>query len=256
MTDETPRPAAPPAWLSSPWLAPAALIVAVMALVLTGVQAFGGFDARVRSYLLANPQILIEVNTALQQREAEQRAEAVNTAVAANPGLLAVDPRDPTYGPANAKVTVIEFFDFRCPGCKSVAPEFMALMQAHPDVRFVFKDWPILDSPDDDTSQYAARAALAAHRQGKYLPVYQALLAEPGLTRESIDGILVANGVDMTAARAAMSDPAMTRHLTDIHTVGRTLGLIGTPTFFINGRTTKTIAPDEVNAAIEAAKKG
>lgn len=256
MTDETPRPAALPVWLTSPWLAPAALIVAVLALVLVGVQAFGGFDARVRSYLLQNPQILVEVNTALQQREAEQRAEAVNIAAAANPGLLAADPRDPAYGPANAKVTVIEFFDFRCPGCKSVAPEFVALMQAHPDVRFVFKDWPILDSPDDDTSQYAARAALAAHRQGKYLPVYQALLAEPGLTRESVDGILVANGVDLTAARAAMASPEMTRHLTDIHTVGRTLGLIGTPTFFINGRTTKSIAPDEVNAAIEAAKRG
>ena len=256
MTDETPRPAAPPTWLSSPWLAPGALIVAVLALVLAGTQAFGGFDTRVRSYLLANPQILIEVNTALQEREAEQRAEAVNAAVAANPGLLTLDPRDPTYGPANAKVTVIEFFDFRCPGCKSVAPEFVALMQAHPDVRFVFKDWPILDSPEDDTSQYAARAALAAHAQGKYLPVYQALLAEPALTRESIDGVLVANGLDMTAARAAMTSPEMTRHLTDIHTIGRTLGLIGTPTFFINGRTTKTIAPADVNTAIEAAKRG
>ncbi len=256
MTDETPRPAAPPAWLSSPWLAPAALIVAVLALVLAGTQAFGGFDTRVRSYLLANPQILVEVNTALQEREAEQRAEAVNTAAAANPGLLALDPRDPTYGPANAKVTVIEFFDFRCPGCKSVAPEFVALMQAHPDVRFVFKDWPILDSPDEDTSQYASRAALAAHRQGKYMPVYQALMAEPALTRESIDSILVEAGLDMTAARTAMNSPEMTRHLTDIHTIGRTLGLIGTPTFFINGRTTKTIAPAEVNAAIEAAKRG
>lgn len=255
MTDETPRPA-PPAWLSSPWLAPAALIVAVMALVLTGVQAFGGFDTRVRTYLLENPQILVEVNAALQQREAEQNAGAVNAAVAANPTLLKLDPRDPTFGPADAKVTVIEFFDFRCRGCKSVAPEFVALMQAHPEVRFVFKDWPILDSPDDDTSQYAARAALAAHQQGKYLPVYQALLAEPALTREAVDAILTQNGVDMTAARAAMTSPEMTRHLTDIHTVGRTLGLIGTPTFFINGRTTSTIAPAEVNAAIEAAKKG
>ena len=256
MTDETPRPAAPPAWLTSPWLAPAALIIAVLALILAATQAFGGFDTRVRSYLLQNPQVLQEVSVALQNKEAEDRAGAVNAAVAANPALLNLDPRDPAFGPADARVTVIEFFDFRCPGCKSVAPEFVALMQAHPDVRVVFKDWPILDSPEDDTSQYAARAALAAHRQGKYLPVYQALLAEPGLTRESVDRILDENGVDMAAARAAMESPEMTRHLTDIHTVGRTLGLIGTPTFFINGRTTKSIAPAEVNAAIEAAKKG
>ena len=251
MTDETPRRGAP-AWLTS---GTASLAVAVVALVLAATS-FLTFDGRVRTYLLAHPQVLQEVSTALQTQDARLKAEAVNTAAAANPALLALDPRDPTFGPANAKVTVIEFFDFRCPGCKSVTPEFMALMQAHPDVRFVFKDWPILDSAEDDTSQYAARAALAAHQQGKYLPVYQALLAEPALTHETVDRVLTEQGVDMVAARAAMTANDMTRHLVDIHTIGRTLGLIGTPTFFINGRATTTIAPAEVAAAIEAAKKG
>ena len=256
MTDETPEPAAPSAsWMTSRWIAPAALAVAVAALGLSAVQTFG-FDARVRAYLLANPEILIEMDSALKTHEAERAAAAVNANAAANPGLLAVDRRDPSFGPANAKVTVIEFFDYRCPGCKSVAPEVLALMQAHPDVRFVFKDWPILDSAQNRTSEYAARAALAAHQQGKYLPVYQALLAEPALTEESVNRILMENGVALSAALAAMESPEMTQHLTDIHRVGRTLQLIGTPTFFINGRATASIAPAEVNAAIEAAKKG
>ncbi|NBB51583.1 thioredoxin domain-containing protein [Rhizobium sp. CRIBSB] len=247
----TPHPL--PAWLTAGWVAPAALGLGALALVLSGAS-WVNFDARVRAYLLANPQVLQEANSALQNREAEQRIAVVNTAARANPALLAIDPRDPAFGPANAKVTVIEFFDFRCPSCKSIGPEFLALMQAHPDVRFVFKDWPILDSPDDDTSQYAARAALAAHRQGKYLPVYQALLAEPALTHESVDRILAEQGVDLTAARTAMTAQDMTRHLVDIHTIGSSLSLVGTPTFFINGQTMVNFAPANLDAAIKAAK--
>src|SRR5690606_10651125 len=125
-------------------------------------------------------------------------SDVCSSDLAANPTLLAADPRDPAFGPENAKVTVIEFFDFRCPGCKAVAPEYRALMAAHPEVRFVFKDWPILDRGEDVTSQYAARAALAAHQQGKYLAVYDALMAERALDRAAIDRILADNGVDMT----------------------------------------------------------
>ena len=242
-----------PDWLTAGWVAPSALAVGALALVLSATSWLT-FDGRVRAYLLANPQVLQEASGALQNREAQLRVDAVNAAALANPALLAIDPRDPAFGPANAKVTVIEFFDFRCPSCKSIGPEFLALMQAHPDVRFVFKDWPILDSPDDDTSQYAARAALAAHRQGKYLPVYQALLAEPALTHESVDRILSEQGVDLAAARTAMTAQDMTRHLVDIHTIGSSLSLVGTPTFFINGQTMANFAPANLDAAIKAAK--
>ncbi|MNY24235.1 DSBA-like thioredoxin domain protein [compost metagenome] len=136
-----------------------------------------------------------------------------------------------------------------------MAHDYRALMAAHPEVRFVFKDWPILDRGDDVTSQYAARAALAAHQQGKYLEVYDALMTERALDRAAIDGILAAHGVDMTKAQAAIASPEMTRHVTDIHTVAATLGLQGTPTFFINGKASASIEPGEVAKMIEAAKR-
>ena len=84
------------------------------------------------------------------------------------------------------------------------APEVLRMMQAHPDVRFVFKDWPILDGPSNGVSHYAARAAQAAHRQGKYLPVFRDLMAEPALSEAAIDAILEANGVAMDQARAKL----------------------------------------------------
>ena len=154
-----------------------------------------------RAYLLKNPEILQEVSAALQAKEDGARTDAINRRAAASPSLLAVSAQDPAFGPVDAKVTVIEFFDFRCPGCKATAPDVLRLMQAHPDVRFVFKDWPILDRGADDVSHYAARAAQAAHRQGKYLAVFRGLMAEPALSKAAVDRILAANGV--AACRAA-----------------------------------------------------
>jgi protein-disulfide isomerase len=232
-----------------------ALGVSVVALGLAAAPYLGGGSSDVRAYLLEHPEVLQEASLALQAKEGQARVDETNQAAAANAALLAPDRRDPAFGPADAKVTVIEFFDFRCPGCKAVAHDYRALMAAHPDVRFVFKDWPILDRGEDVSSQYAARAALAAHQQGKYLAVYDALMAERALDRASIDRILADNGVDMARANAAISAPEMTRHVTDIHAAAAALGLQGTPTFFINGVASPGIDPREVGALIEAAKK-
>lgn len=234
----------------------AALAVSALALALAiAPYATGdGFEGRVRAYLIQHPEVLQEAGSALEQKGQQAQADAISARTAAAPSLLAADPRDPTFGPADAKVTVIEFFDFRCPGCKATAPEVLALIQAHPDVRFVFKDWPILDRGTDDLSHYAARAAQAAHRQGKYLPVFRALMAEPALSKESVDRILAANGVAMPAAQAAMASPGIASHLADIQTSAAALGLVGTPTFFVNGRASASIQPSDLDSAIRAAK--
>ncbi|MBU4239694.1 MAG: thioredoxin domain-containing protein [Alphaproteobacteria bacterium] len=266
MTDDAPAPephapppAPPPAKSSRLTGAVAgyvALGVSVVALGLAAAPYFGGGSGDdVRTYLLAHPEVLQEASLALQAKEGQARVDDTNTAAAANATLLAPDARDPAFGPADAKVTVIEFFDFRCPGCKAVAPQFRALMAAHPDVRFVFKDWPILDRGEDVASQYAARAALAAHQQGKYLEVYDALMSERALTPESTDRILAQHGVDMARAKQTLVAPETTRHIADIHTAAAALKLQGTPTFFVNGKAAASIDPAEIARMIEAAKR-
>ena len=127
----------------------AALAVSLVALLISVAPYATGtdFGTRVKAYLVQNPEVLQEVSNALDARaqqqqiaENRQKTAEITARVAANPGLLAVDSRDAAFGPADARVTVIEFFDFRCPGCKATAPEVLRMMQAHPDVRFVFKD--------------------------------------------------------------------------------------------------------------------
>ncbi|MDQ1193039.1 protein-disulfide isomerase [Brevundimonas vesicularis] len=259
MTDDAPTPApepktAKPGWLSGGRAGYLALGLSVIALGFSAAPYLSG-GSNVRAYLLEHPEVLQEAQMALQTKDAEAAVEETNQAAAANAGLLAPDARDPAFGPANAKVTVIEFFDFRCPGCKAVAHDYRALMAAHPEVRFVFKDWPILDRGDDITSQYAARAALAAHQQGKYLEVYDALMTERALSIQAIDAILAAHGVDMARAKAAIAAPDTTRHIADIHTTAAALRLRGTPTFFVNGKASPGIDPAEIGKLIEAAKR-
>lgn len=267
MTEQTPPPEPTPArdpqardplaWFGSGRGGAAALAVSVVALGLAAAPYLtgGDFGGRVRAYLIANPQVLDEAVQARQAGEESKRVDAVNAAVAQNAALLAPDPRDPAVGPADARVTVIQFFDYRCPGCKGVAEDYLALIRAHPEVRFVFKEWPILDRGETTTSNLAARAALAANRQGKYLAVHQALMAEPDLDGPTIQRILTENGVDIARAELDIQSPETSRQLADIHTIGATLNLVGTPTFLINGRTTTSISPAEVAAAIEAAKR-
>lgn len=236
----------------------AALAISIVALILAAAPYFttgGQFGQRVRGYLLANPELLQEMSMALQTREQSMAVDQINEAAAANAALLAPDPRDPAIGPEDAAVTVIEFFDYRCPGCKAVSPEFLQITRANPDVRFIFKEWPILDRGDETVSNYAARAALAANAQGRYLPVHQALMATPSLSIETIDRALEANGVDLARARAHMAAPATDQHIADIHILAETLRLQGTPTFLVNGQTTNGINPAEVARAIAEAKR-
>lgn len=264
---ETPDPKPAPSLLrrllSGDLAGAAALAVSMVALIVAVAPYASGtdFGSRVRTYLIQNPEVLQDVSNALdlkaqQQQIVENRAKTaeITATAAANPGLLAVDSRDAAFGPADAKVTVIEFFDFRCPGCKATASEVLRMMQAHPDVRFVFKEWPILDGPTNGVSHYAARAAQAAHRQGKYLPVFRDLMAAPALSEAAVDSILAANGVSMPQAEAAMSGPEIARHMADMQTSAMALGLVGTPTFFVNGKASESIQPAALDRAIREAK--
>lgn len=243
--------------ISTKTLAGAALAVSIVALGVSALPYAGiGIGPQVRSYLIANPTVLDEVVNARQMQEEQATVSEINAKVAENPALLAVDASDPSFGPADAKVTVIEFFDFRCGGCKAVAESYRKVMAENPDVRFVFKDWPILDRGDSVASQYAARAAVAAHQQGKYLEVYDALMAEPALDEAKVDAILAKSGVDMTKARAALISDEMTRHIANVHTSAASIGLRGTPTFFVNGKASPNIDPAAVNQMIQQAKAG
>jgi protein-disulfide isomerase len=138
------------------------------------------------------------------------------------------DPGSPAIGAARPQVTIVVFTDYECPICKATDPALARLVAADPTVRVVWKDWPIRGPLSD----YAARVALAAHRQGRYAAVHAALMdARGALDAERIDAIARAAGADpdLAARHAREIDAQLGRHTTQAFG----LGLAGTPAYLV-----------------------
>lgn len=138
------------------------------------------------------------------------------------------NPGTPPVGAKDADVILVEFFDYNCPFCKKLAPGLQALLEADPKVALVHKDWPILS----EVSRYAARSALAAGWQGKYLIAHDVLMGASHLaSKGQVDALLRAAGIDMTKlkqasdAHGAEIDALLQRNDTE----ARALGIRGTP---------------------------
>ncbi len=104
------------------------------------------------------------------------------------------EPGVPILGSPGADVTVVEYFDYNCPYCKTLVPVLRELLAQDPKVAVLYKEWPILGA----VSTYAASSALAARWQGKYLAAHDALMSGPRLAQDSqIDAILKGAGLNM-----------------------------------------------------------
>ena len=211
-----------------------------------------GFDAKVKAYLMAHPDELRAALDNMQAKEqaAEDAADA-KKAKAALPALrnaLERDPRDFAANP-NGKVTVTEFYDYRCPHCINIAPKVVGLIRSRPDVRFVFKEMPIFGA----TSEHAARAAFAAKQQGKdYVGLYEAFMGDHALDDAAIDRIAASKGVDIAQMNAPAAKAADAQHMSDISDLFKALGFEGTPGFVVGN---EFIRGEDFDGLVDAIKK-
>jgi protein-disulfide isomerase len=163
-------------------------------------------------------------------------ALSASTAIAEDAGavpksaeiVILRNPGTPPAGASDADVTLVEYFDYNCPFCKKLAPALHGLLKADGHVALVYKDWPILG----DVSKYAARSALAAGWQGKYLLAHDTLMGAARLASNSqVDSLLRQAGLNMDQLKAdALSHGAMINALLQRNdTEVRALGIRGTP---------------------------
>ncbi len=143
-----------------------------------------------------------------------------------------VDPADPVAGNPKGDVTVVEFFDTRCPYCRGLEPSMAALLAQDRGVRLVYKDMPILGPP----SMLGARALLAAQRQDGYARLRAAIMA-PGFnpTEASLEDAARGVSLDWPRLKQDMNDPTITRRLAVNLSQARALGVEGTPALVIGG---------------------
>jgi protein-disulfide isomerase len=213
------------------------------------------FGAKVRAYLLAHPEVIQEAVSKLEAQQSAAKDAEARAAVVAHRQALEHDPRDGVLGSPAGKITLVEFFDYRCPYCKAAEPDLQKLLAANPDVRLVLKEFPILDVEDQShISEDAAREALAALPQGRYAAVHAALLATPHLDEAGIREVLSRNGVDLTKDQALSTAKPISDHLAENHALARDLGVDGTPAFVIGDAVISGARLDDIQAAITAAR--
>lgn len=188
------------------------------------------FEQRVRDYLLEHPEVIMEALQVLQERQRAAEAEQLRGTIEAHREELLNDPASPVGGNPAGDVSLVEFFDYNCPYCRTVAPAVGELVQADPDLRVVYKEFPILG----EGSEFAARAALAARKQGRYAPFHHALMrADERLTEEQVLETARSVGLDVGRLQADMADPAIAAAIERNLALAGALGITGTPSFLI-----------------------
>lgn len=140
----------------------------------------------------------------------------------------------PSLGPQNAPITLVEFSDFQCPYCIAAVPEIRAVLSAYPtQVKLIFKQYPL---EIHSNAEFAATAALAAHKQGKFWALHDAMFSSRNLSRDNILVLAQKNGLDIKRFQADLDSTEVRETLIRDIQDGDRAGVEGTPTIFVNGK--------------------
>lgn len=203
----------------------------------TAQQAPGKEDEKrvgeiVRNYLLQNPELLAEVQVALQKKRDEEKRVAAAATIKSASDEIFHSPEDGFIGNPDAKVSIVEFFDYNCHYCRGALSDLNAMVKSDPDLKFVLKEFPIL-GPD---SQKAHIVAIAFHdlEPARYPEFHRKLLGGPGRADEDrAIKIAVELGADETALREKMKDPAILEEIRQNYRLAEELNITGTPSYVV-----------------------
>lgn len=223
-------------------------LAAVYGLSSAGLLPGHSSDNAIHAYLTSHPQILVEMTNELQSQQ-QQADDAARQAAVSKLGIKAYfDPKVAfVTGPANAKNTFVEFFDYNCPFCRSSNPAVEKFYQAHKnDVRFAFIEFPIKGQASID----ATRISLAARQQpDKYLALHFALMKQDGET----DATAVVQeakklGLNLQKLQADEQSDSVSAEIAAAHSLADASGIDGTPAFIINGKVREGAIDDRILA--------
>ncbi|MSO85173.1 MAG: DsbA family protein [Rhodospirillales bacterium] len=187
----------------------------------------------IRQYLLKNPEVMGEAINSLRAREETEEAQSTQEIIAKRQADIERDPAAPVAGNPKGDVTLVEFFDYRCGFCKRVHETVQAVIKKDGNVRFVYKEFPVL-GPE---SMFAAHVALAAFKlaPGKYPALHEKIMALPSrsIDEENVMAQVGAVGLDPKAVRQKMQDPAILKEIERTQELAEALRIRGTPSFIV-----------------------
>jgi len=185
--------------------------------------------AILRDALKRDPSILRDAVAALQTDDGEREKSAAKAALSAARDAL-VNPNDPIAGNPRGNVTIVEFFDVRCPYCHKLEPQMSAFLAADPNVRLVYKDLPILGP----ASVVGSKALLAAHKQNAYEKMRDAVMRmPPDITRAAVEIEAKKLGLDSARLLRDMDDTSVQQQIDTNLRLAQRLNIQGTPAMVI-----------------------
>jgi protein-disulfide isomerase len=233
------------------WLGAAALgFGALLALLLPGTVGAADFtpdqrkaiEAIVHDYLTKNPDVLLDALQAAEDKIKGDARDKAAQALSTRRREIFDDPETPFAGNPKGDVSLVEFFDYRCPYCKQVEPALEALIGEDRQLRLVYKELPVLGAD----SVTASRAALAAKKQGKYDALHRALMLLKGQINEAaVLKTAESVGLDVERLKRDMASPEIARALKANTELAEALEIRGTPGFVIGNE----IVPGAIDLA-------
>jgi len=188
------------------------------------------FETRVRDYLLANPEVIMEAARRFEEKQRLAQVAESKDALSTRAEELFRDPETPVGGNPLGDATLVEFFDYNCPYCRDVASVMAEAEAADPGLKIIYKEFPILGP----NSVLAAKAALASERQGKYGEFHKLMMQNSGPADET--SVFVAAetvGLNIEQLRIDMEDPAIQAQIDRNIDLALALRINGTPGFVI-----------------------
>jgi protein-disulfide isomerase len=171
---------------------------------------------------------------ALDKQQADAQNVKVQTAISENADLIFRDKYGLEAGNPKGDVTIVEFSDYNCPYCKRAYSDVEKLIKSDKNVRFVMKEFPIFG----ERSESAARVAIAARKQGKYMELHAAMMNNRGPNNGKVALKLAEElGFDMDKLREDMKSDEARKIIEETRILGNKLGIQGTPFFLIGDQT-------------------
>lgn len=167
---------------------------------------------------------------------------------------MALDPNAPHLGNPAGDITLVEFFDYNCPVCRKSHPVIEAGLSEDPGLKLAFRHWPIFGPG----STYAARAALAADKVGRFAEFHRSLItADAHIDAAFVDREAAKLGFERERLDRDMQSAATDEHLSDSKGLAAVLGFAGTPMFVVGGKAfAGGMEPDALRSILRKARAG
>ena len=186
----------------------------------------------IRDYLVNNPEVLLDMQQALEVKQAEQQRVAHLEVIKNAREQIFNASYDGYVGNPDGKTTIVEFYDYNCGYCKRAQEDMLSLTEADPDLRFVLKEFPIL-GPDSQKASIVSMAfrTLMPEKHGEF---HNQLIGAPGRASEAAAiKIALQLGADEAKLREEMKNPAITEAFSETYDLANKLQITGTPSYVV-----------------------